>query len=267
MKLEYTKEDISNIRVPWFKLPPWKAQTGNLQLLDPKEVLLKNIRLTVLVVVREEGVLDDGKPDTFISGYNLKEIELDSIRFKLSGDGFPEFIFFVTNFPGRKIPDKEVSFKCLHGSKNYECICKMAGMAKPRDGCANHCHSCNAKKINTLLVWKQLKEKIYAKLRCYYSSIIQEAQNHLSEIEDNFLDTQYFEAQPTDEDSLKTCFQALLDAEDEPWWSCWEMVAGEIPAMLAAEDNLNETLTEAKVLIKETYEASILEGLKNHLEI
>lgn len=102
----------------------------------------------------------------------------------------------------------------------------------------------------------------------FVSSIAQqEAHNQLSEIEDNFINTEYFEVTPTDEASLQACFQALLDTEDEPWWYCWQMIADEIPDMIANEDDLDKTLAEAKSLLKETFERTIFAGLKNHFQV
>jgi hypothetical protein len=95
----------------------------------------------------------------------------------------------------------------------------------------------------------------------------QEAENQLSEIEDNFINTDYFEVRPHDEASLKSCFQALVDAEDEPWWYCWQMVSDEIPDMLAAGEDLELTRSQAKILVKTTYEAAVLAGLKRYFEL
>lgn len=99
------------------------------------------------------------------------------------------------------------------------------------------------------------------------STAQQEAHNQLSEIEDNFINTKYFDPVPTNEASLRACFQALLDSEDEPWWYCWQMIADEIPDMIDDQDNLDAILAQAKKLLKETYEKTVLEGLKSHFQV
>ena len=98
------------------------------------------------------------------------------------------------------------------------------------------------------------------------STAQQEAHNQLNEIEYNFINTDYFNPAPGDEAALKACYQALLESEDEPWWYCWQMIADEIPDMMNEQDDVDTTLAEAKKLLQETFENTVLDGLKRHYQ-
>jgi len=82
------------------------------------------------------------------------------------------------------------------------------------------------------------------------------ASHQLALVEDNFLEHEAFDPRPSDEAALQAAWKAFCEAEDEPWWHLWEAVSDE----LSEGDR-----PAAKQLLVETFDATILAGLRTHL--